>query len=94
MRWKYDKEWGKEELESIKEFPGEVRMVSEHKGIKNKQVLGRLELDQAQRVLGVQLPLDRNMKVEFTYRCKQIRDFSKRTYNVPICHWDELESPD
>ena len=34
--WKYDKEWGQEKLELIKEFPGEVGMINYHKGHKSK----------------------------------------------------------
>ena len=88
MRWKYDKEWGQAQIETIREFPGEVGMISNKNRQDSKQVLGRLEAHQAERVLGVRLPLDGNMKSEFLHRCKQIRSFSKKVFNAPISHWD------
>ena len=63
MRWKYDKDWGQAQLETIKEFPGEVGMISMRGGQENKQVLGRLEAYEAERVLGVRLPLGRKHEI-------------------------------
>ena len=88
MRWKYEKEWGDESLELIRTFPGEIGMDSSEKNVQNTEVLGRLEPHQAERVLGVRLPLDGNMRVEFLYRCKQIREFGKKVYRAPISKWD------
>ena len=88
MRWKYCKIWGQARLETKKDFPGEVGMTSMVEGYMTTQVLGRLESQQSERVLGVRLPLDGNMKDEHAYRCKQVRDFSKKVYNAPLSHWD------
>jgi ribonuclease HI len=88
MRWSYCKNWGSARLETAKEFPGKIGMTNIVQGNKVEQVLGRLEPDQAERVLGVRLPLDGNMKEELNYRCQQMRAFSKKVYNAPINHWD------
>ena len=88
MRWKYCKRWGTAKLENKKDFPGEVGMVSIERGQRSQQVLGRLDPNEAERVLGVRLPLDGNMRVEYNYRCKQISEFSKKVYNAPINNWD------
>jgi hypothetical protein len=72
----------------VKEFPGDVGMKNCIQGHETEQVLGRLELDQVERVLGVRLPLDDNMKIEWKYRSQQIQAFSKKVYNAPINHWD------
>ena len=88
LRWSYDNDWGEEKLETIGDFPGEVGMSSLEDGRVHEQILGRLEPNEAERVLGVRLPLDGNMKEEFIYRCKQIRDLSKKVYKAPLGHWD------
>ena len=54
----------------------------------SEEVLGRLEPDKADRVLGVRLPLDGNMVPEFEYRCQQVRKLSNKVFNAPISHWD------
>ena len=53
MRWNYCKRWGTAILESEKDFPGLVGMTSIKDGHENTQVLGRLEPQEAERVLGV-----------------------------------------
>ena len=88
LRWRYDETWGDSKLETIKDFPGSVGMINENDGQENREILGRLEPNQAERVLGVRLPMDGSMRIEFTFRCKQIRDFSRKVYNAPLNHWD------
>ena len=88
MRWTYCKTWGTERIESKKEFKGTIGMTSQINGSKNQQYLGRLEPHQAERVLGVRLPLDGNMKVEWIYRCQQMRIFSKKISEAPLTNRD------
>ena len=88
MRWKHCKTWGTAKLETIKEFPGKVGMIDNHNGIQTTKVLGRLEPDKAERVLGIRLPMDGNMKDELKFRCQQIKKLSIRIYNAPLTHWD------
>ena len=52
------------------------------------KILGCLEPDKAERVLGIRLPMDGNMKEELKYRCQQIRILSKKIYMAPLTHWD------
>ena len=84
MRWKYCKNWGVATIESAKEFTGEVGLISTSSGKPQIQQLERMEPNQADRVLGVRLPLDGNMKIEYLYRCKQIREFSKKVSDAPL----------
>jgi hypothetical protein len=88
MRWKYCTRWGEAKLETKKEFPGLVGMTNNVDTHKSEEFLGRLEPNEAERVLGVRLPLDGNMNTEFAYRCKQIVAFSRKVFNAPINHWD------
>ena len=88
MRWKYDTYWGVPELENAKDFPGDLTMEDTTNGTTSYQRMGRLEPDEAERVLGVRIPLDGTMKTEFKFRCKQVRTLGKRLYTAPLTHWD------
>ena len=88
MKWSYSNTWGIPKIEKEKEFQGKVGMITDKGGMISQQYLGRLEPNQADRVLGVRLPLDGNMGVEYKFRCKQIRDFSEKVYNAPLTHRD------
>ena len=84
MRWSYCKNWGTERIESSKEFEGKIGMLNKEGSVEKKVYLGRLEPNKAERVLGIRLPLDGNMKVEFTHRCNQIIEFSKNVADAPL----------
>ena len=84
MIWKYCHTWGTPKIENAKEFRGEVGLISNIKGYEEIQNMERLEPSQAERVLGVRVPLDGNMKIEYKYRCNQIRDLSKKVFEAPL----------
>ena len=88
MRWKYDKAWGVPALEDTRDFPGDLKMEHDDDGNITYQKMGRLEPSEAERVLGVRIPLDGTMKEEFKFRSKQIRSLGKRLYKAPLTHWD------
>ena len=88
MRWRYSKDWGEATMETKKEFPGKLGLDSEQVGIISTQYLERLEPSQAERVLGVRVPMDGNMNEEYNFRKSQIRDLSKKIQGAPINHWD------
>ena len=88
MNWKHSGDWGIPSIETAKDFQGKVGMTDIAGGLKNTKYLERLEPSQAERVLGVRLPLDGNMKDEFIFRCKQVRELSRILYNAPIDHRD------
>ena len=71
MKWTYSRVWGIPSIESATEFPGEVGMTSEANGQSTTELLERLEPHQAERVLGVRIPMDGNMKTEL----KAMEDF-------------------
>jgi hypothetical protein len=84
MRWKYCKVWGIPNLETRKEFPGDVGMIDRDRGQISKKLLGRLEPDEADRVLGIRLPMDGNMKKEYQFRCNQMTEFGKKILLAPL----------
>ena len=88
MNWKFSDTWGIPELEDANEFLGTVGMTMTENGMTNTRNLERLELQQANRVLGVRLPMYGNMKVEYKCRCKQIRELSKKVLDAPLSQWD------
>ena len=88
MKWTYSRVWGVPSIESATEFPGEVGMTSEANGQSTTELLERLEPHQAERVLGVRIPMDGNMKTELKFRTKQMRELSKKIISAPINSWD------
>ena len=88
MRWKYCREWGTAILEDRKDFPGEVGMIDTEDGLKTTKILGRLEPDEAERVLGMRLPMDGNMLSELNFRRQQMREFGKKVHMAPLTHRD------
>ena len=88
LRWKYSRGWGIPALEDSKDFPGEVGMKSIQEGRVSTQTLERLEPRQAERILGVQIPMDGNMTVEYKFRCTQIKEFGGKIRAAPISHID------
>ena len=88
MRWIYCTNWGIPKIDSAQNFKGRVGLVNTTQGNAETQYLGRLEPNEAERVLGVRLPLDGNMKPEFDFRCRQIRDLSKKVMDAPINNID------
>jgi hypothetical protein len=88
MRWHHCKKWGIAKLETKKDFPGEVGMRDVVAGQTTSKTLERLELDEADRVLGLRLPMNGTMDKEFKFRCHQIRTFSKQVYLAPLTHRD------
>ena len=88
MKWKYCQVWGQATLETPKDFPGKLGLENHDNDTKTIQYLERLEPRQAERVLGVRVPMDRNMNEEFKYRKQQIRELSRKVMQAPINHWD------
>ena len=64
LSWKYDNRWGEPKIQHRSDFPGEIALNCAKDGKKYKLQLERLEPEEAQRVLGVRLPMDGKMKVE------------------------------
>ena len=47
-----------------------------------------MDPDEAERVLGIRLPLMGDMKIELEYRKNYLLEFCKRLYNAPLSHYD------
>ena len=88
MRWTYSKEWGNATIETQSEFPGKLGLTSDQAGLITTQYLERLEPSQAERVLGVRVPMDGSMKEEYNFRKIQIRELGRKLMRAPINHWD------
>ena len=88
MRWKYNEVWGQQTIEQENDFPGEVGMKTVAEGVETTQLLERLEPHQAERVLGVRVPMDGNMNMEYEFRTEQIKELSKKIFAAPINQWD------
>ena len=88
LSWQYDKQWGLSRLNTNLESKGELSMTSPINSGGEAEFLQRLEPGQADRVLGVRLPMDGTMLIEYEYRCQQMKDFANRLKNAPISHYD------
>ena len=88
MKWKYSRDWGEETIESAKDFPGQLGLDNTKGNNNDTEYLERLEPRQAERVLGVRIPMDGNMYEELKYRQQQIRELSRNVTRAPINHWD------
>ena len=88
LSWKYDNVWGIPTLNSNEQSKGELSMTSPINKKGAVEYLQRLEPNQADRVLGVRLPMDGTMKMEYDYRIRQMREFAQRMRNAPISHYD------
>ena len=83
MKWKQEGEWGRIKFERMKKNEKQIEI----KSIKNtgkKEFMERLDPDQAERVLGVRLPLTGEMKEELKYRKRNLRKFCQKLYNSPL----------
>ena len=76
LSWSYDAYWGLPTINSNEQSKGDLIMTSPLDTLQVKEKLSRLEPKEADRVLGVCLPLDRSMTVEYNFRAKQTKDFA------------------
>ena len=78
-------EWGRIKLATKQKTPGTVT-ISSIKNTTQTEELERLDPNQAERVLGIRLPLTGAMKDELKFRRKQLTEFSLRLYKSPLTH--------
>ena len=81
MKWYQNGEWGRIKLK--KPIDDKLQVTS----IKNKtqvETLERLNPHDAERVLGIRLPLDGSMKTEFEFRKQQLKEFCVSLYKSPL----------
>ena len=88
LSWSYDSMWGMPKINSHVEAKGDLKMTSPINSTGNEEKLQRLEPSQADRVLGVRLPIDGTMIIEYEYRESQMKDFAQKLRNAPISHYD------
>ena len=83
MHWEYDKK-GIPYMTPSKHIQDEVVVQSALDPHKGKYTLTRIEPNEANRVLGIRLPMTGNMIQEFEYRCKQADKYSVKLRNAPL----------
>ena len=88
LSWSYDKIWGLPLLRSNDQSRGELKMTSPINSGGTPEKLQRLEPGEADRILGVRLPMDGSMMIEYKHREKQTKEFAQRLMNAPISHYD------
>ena len=88
LKWKYDRTWGTAKLLSKKESRRQITLTSPIENTGNEESLQRLDPWEADRVLGVRLPMDGNMNEEYKYRIEQIIGFTRRLNGAPLNHYD------
>ena len=87
MHWYQEGEWGQLKLTTKKQQSGTIRTKS-IKDTYRVQELERLEPHEAERVLGIRLPLTGDMKIEYKYRKKQLQLFCHDLYKAPLTHYE------
>ncbi len=87
MSWKFT-EWGIPKLQSQREFPGTVEIASCLDKYNTKFQLLRKEPWEAERVLGVRLPMSGKMDVEYKFRLHQMKDFAQLVARAPLTPFD------
>ena len=81
MKWRQEGEWGKIKLEKMKKNENQIEI--EHiKNTEKKEYLERLDPNQAERVLGVRLPLTGEMNEELKYR-KKLKELLSEVIQFP-----------
>ena len=88
LSWSYDNYWGLPKINSNSQSKGDLIMTSPIDTLKVEEKLSRLEPKEADRVLGIRLPLDGTMKVEYRFREKQIKEFAHKLKHAPLSHYD------
>lgn len=88
LKWRYEKDWGTPSLISKKNSTLEIKMSSPIDPNKREECYQRLDPWEADRVLGVRLPMDGNMREEYKYRLEQAKTFTRKLINAPLSHYD------
>jgi hypothetical protein len=83
LSWSYDNYWGVPKINCKKQAKGDLIMTSPIAAVKVGEKLSRLEPGEADRVLGIRLPLDGTMNVEYSYRVEQAKEFARKLKSTP-----------
>ena len=85
MHWKRNY-WGIHQLSTFAD--NNMTIDISHESGQNKDTLERIEPWNAERVLGLRLPMTGNMATEFAFRKKQIKTLGNRIYKAPFTPHD------
>ena len=87
QKWKQEGEWGKIIWERKNKDEETINIQSIKSGSKQEK-LGRLDPDQAERVLGVRIPLSGSMSSELRFRKKNLKTFCTKFFNAPLSTYE------
>ena len=87
LKWNYNV-WEQPKLVSKKESNLIVKLTSPIAATNQESSLQRLDPWEADRVLGVRLPMDGTMKIEYKYCLDQVKQFADKLMKAPITHYD------
>ena len=91
MQWRHSTTWGVPQIESAKTFKGTIGINSPISATDKNDNLSRLEPWEADRVLGLRLPMTGSMSLEYEYRMKQIKTLAKKLYTAPFSHQEAYQ---
>ena len=83
MKWYQNGEWGRIKLKKKTKEDDKLIMTS-IKNVNQEELLERLDPNDAERVLGIRLPLDGSMTAELAFRKKQLKTFCTALYKSPL----------
>ena len=86
MKWKKQGWRNQMVLESAKQSPGTVHLKNNTTG--EMESLERIEPWEAERILGLRLPLTGSMQNELKYRKDKLEKFGERFYKAPLSNYD------
>ena len=84
MKWKWGSTYGIPALCSSKDFPGSIQVQSSLDPFQQTHSLHRLEPWEAQRQLGIRLPLTGSCAIEFEFRKNQCARFANSIKKAPL----------
>ena len=88
MKWKWTGVYGMPSLASEKDFPGTITVQSAIDADTPWVSLQRLEPWQAQRQLGIRLPLDGSMTLEYQHRVQQGASLATKLSKAPLTAYE------
>ena len=91
MQWRFSTTWGVPQLESVKTFEGTIGITSPITTSGKIDKLTRMEPWEADRVLGLRLPMTGSMTKEYNYRLQQTKMLAKKLYNAPFSHQEAYQ---
>ena len=88
MKWQWTGVYGMPSLASVTDFPGTITVQSALDATQPAVFLQQLEPWQAQRQLGIRLPLDRSMNLEYQHQVQQGTSLAHKLKKAPLTAYE------